>query len=62
MTVAQLLASFGFVGSTVSRDAKGKTLVKVWTNKGWHYAKLPGKDFEKEVTDLSRQVTPGVWP
>lgn len=65
MTAVQILASLGFVGSSVVNEAKvkGRTLVccKVWTAKGWAYEKFDKTKLEDEITAWSRTVQPGVW-
>lgn len=61
MTAAQLLASLGFVGSTVVNEAKGKVCCKVWTAKGWAYEKFDKTKLEDEITAWSRTVQPGTW-
>lgn len=61
MNAAQLLASLGFIGSSVVSEAKGKTLVKVWTAKGWAYERFETARLEDEITAWTRTVEPGTW-
>ena len=59
MSAVQILASLGFTGSSVVSEAKGKTLLKIWTSKGWCYERVPTKNIEDEITTLARRLEPG---
>lgn len=61
MTAVQILASLGFVGSSVVNDAKGKVTIKAWTKRGWAYEKFDKTKLEDEITAWSRGKEPGTW-
>lgn len=61
MTAVQILASLGFVGSSVVNDIKGRVTVKAWTAKGWAYEKFDKTRLEDEITAWARTVEPGTW-
>jgi hypothetical protein len=44
MTIVQKLIDLGFIGTTDLGSKNGKTLVRVWTDKGWAYERFQTVD------------------
>ena len=56
MTIVQKLIDLGFAGTTDLGTKDGKTLVRVWTDKGWAYERLQSED---EAVAWAKDKVPG---
>lgn len=61
MTILEKLAELGFTDATDLGSAndkgsgKSKTLVRIWTSKGWFYDRVS----EDEIAELAERLQPG---